>query len=89
MILGREWNQERTDIRNHYLALAEQAKLEHLQLHPDYQYRPRRPEEKKRRMTKAKRRKLMERFAAEEAADKTNTNPLGGISLSFFYAMLY
>lgn len=74
VILGQQWNRESTEIRNHYLALAEQAKLEHLQQYPDYQYRPRRPEEKKRRMTKAKRRKMMDMLLADEAAAKGNSN---------------
>jgi hypothetical protein len=34
--------------------LAEQKKREHYALHPDYVYRPRKPSEKKRRMTKKK-----------------------------------
>ncbi|OBT64551.1 hypothetical protein VE03_05316 [Pseudogymnoascus sp. 23342-1-I1] len=66
VILGQKWNGESTEVRDHYLALAKQAKRDHLLQYPDYQYRPRRPEQLKRRMTKEKKRKLMARFVAEE-----------------------
>lgn len=66
VILGQKWNGESTEVRDHYLALSKQAKRDHLLQYPDYQYRPRRPEQLKRRMTKEKKRKLMARFVAEE-----------------------
>jgi hypothetical protein len=72
VILGQKWNGESTEVRDHYLALSERAKLDHLVQYPNYQYRPRRPEQKKRRMTKEKRRKLMARLVAEESINTDN-----------------
>lgn len=65
-IIGQQWKAESKEIRDHYSGKAKRAKMEHLLLYPDYQYKPRRPEEKKRRMTKNKQRKLLEKLAAEE-----------------------
>jgi hypothetical protein len=48
------WQNETNDVRNSYKKLAEDEKKLHLQLHPNYRYQPRKPSEKKRRMTKKK-----------------------------------
>ena len=69
-IIGRQWKLEPKAIIDYYYWKAKRAKMEHLLLYPNYQYRPRRPEEKKRRMTKNKQRKLMEKLAAEEKEAK-------------------
>ena len=67
-ILGEQWRGETRETRTFYKAKADQAKLEHVTRYPDYQYRPRRPEEKKRRMTKNKKLKLEQRLQAEQIA---------------------
>lgn len=54
MRLGRQWKNEDEDTKNFYRAKAEEVKRKHLQDHPEYQYQPRKPSEKKRRMTKRK-----------------------------------
>lgn len=48
------WQQESPEIRSQYKAKAEQKKAEHLLKHPGYCYRPRKPSEKKRRMSRKK-----------------------------------
>jgi hypothetical protein len=51
--------------------LAEQKKKEHHALHPDYVYRPRKPSEKKRRMTKKKAAALKQTEADAATLDTT------------------
>jgi hypothetical protein len=51
-ILGDRWNNERPEIRARYTRLAEDLKREHAIKHPDYQYAPRRPSERKRRASR-------------------------------------
>nr|CAD59615.3 putative mating type protein MAT-2 [Colletotrichum musae] len=48
-ILGRCWNMETSEVRLYYKKKADEIKEEHKRLHPDYQYRPRRPSERRRR----------------------------------------
>ncbi|KAF7563890.1 hypothetical protein G7046_g228 [Stylonectria norvegica] len=48
-ILGRAWNMESREVRQKYKELSERVKQALLQKHPDYQYKPRRPSEKKKR----------------------------------------
>lgn len=48
-ILGKAWNKEDPDVRALYQEQAFQVKQALLKKHPDYQYRPRRPSEKRRR----------------------------------------
>lgn len=54
VILGRKWNQESEDVKNEYRARAETIKKKHALDNPGYQYAPRKPSEKKRRMTARK-----------------------------------
>ena len=67
-IVGKQWKAETEEIRAFYKSEAEAAKLAHVSQYPDYQYRPRRPEEKKRRMTKNKKRKMEQKLQADEIA---------------------
>lgn len=48
-ILGARWNNETPAVREQYTRLADDLKREHAIKHPDYQYAPRRPSERKRR----------------------------------------
>lgn len=48
------WQAETNDVRAKYKKLAEFEKNEHLRLYPNYRYQPRKPSEKKRRMSKKK-----------------------------------
>ncbi|KAM0355681.1 hypothetical protein ACHAPU_000066 [Fusarium lateritium] len=48
-VLGRCWNMETREVRAQYKEKADILKEEHRRLHPDYQYRPRRPCERRRR----------------------------------------
>ena len=50
-------------MRDDWKRKAEEVKVKHAKDHPDYQYQPRKPAEKKRRMTKRK----AEDIAAMEA----------------------
>lgn len=51
IILGSQWKNESEEVKAHYKALAEELKKKHAEDHPDYQYAPRKPSEKKRRAT--------------------------------------
>ena len=48
-MLGKQWKAEPDEVRAHYKALADEQKKKHAEQHPDYQYAPRRPCERKRR----------------------------------------
>lgn len=65
IILGQQWQNEKDEVKTQFKAMAEEIKKEHLNAHPDYQYQPRKPTEKKRRMTRRK----AEKMAAAAPAD--------------------
>nr|AFX66437.1 mating type protein MAT1-2-1 [Ophiocordyceps sinensis] len=48
-ILGKAWNMESNDVRQKYKDMSQQVKQALLEKHPDYQYKPRRPCERRRR----------------------------------------
>ncbi|KAG8671786.1 hypothetical protein FPOAC2_05146 [Fusarium poae] len=48
-VLGRCWNAETPDVRRYYKKKADEIKEEHKRLYPDYQYRPRKSSERRRR----------------------------------------
>ena len=62
------WNAESEKVRADFKAQAEKLRKEHLVKHPNYTYKPRKPSEKKKRMTKKKAAALAEQEAAEKAA---------------------
>ncbi|KAL4860448.1 hypothetical protein BDV12DRAFT_205047 [Aspergillus spectabilis] len=49
VILGKQWRAEPEEVKLHFKNLAEEFKKKHAEEHPDYQYTPRKPSEKKRR----------------------------------------
>lgn len=51
-ILGARWNNESDEVRNTFTMLANELKHQHAIDHPNYQYAPRRPCERKRRATR-------------------------------------
>jgi hypothetical protein len=53
------WQNESADVRAHFKALAEREKVAHMLRHPEYQYKPRKQSELKRRMSK----KMVANFA--------------------------
>lgn len=54
IILGKQWRSEDTTIKAKYKRQADDLKKRHMEEHPHYQYQPRKPSEKKRRMTRRK-----------------------------------
>nr|QEJ80709.1 putative MAT1-2-1 protein [Teratosphaeria gauchensis] len=58
VIIGDKWRAESDEVREEYKRKAEDAKRQHELDHPGYQYQPRKPSEKKKRMTKNKLAKL-------------------------------
>lgn len=54
IILGKQWNSEDNTTKAMYKRHADDLKKKHMEDHPDYQYQPRKPAEKKRRMTRRK-----------------------------------
>ncbi|KAF1344745.1 high mobility group box domain-containing protein, partial [Delphinella strobiligena] len=53
-IIGKMWRDEPESVKNEWKNKSENVKRQHLKDHPGYQYQPRKPSEKKRRMTKRK-----------------------------------
>ncbi|KAK1060724.1 hypothetical protein LTR12_009508 [Friedmanniomyces endolithicus] len=58
VIIGDKWKGESEEVREIYKRKAEDVKRQHELNHPDYQYQPRKPSAKKRRMTETKLAKL-------------------------------
>lgn len=54
VIVGERWRNEDNAVKDRFVALAKQMKAKHLLEHPNYQYKPRKSSEKKRRMTRRK-----------------------------------
>lgn len=54
IILGKQWKSEDIAVKALYKRKADDLKKKHMEDHPDYQYQPRKPAEKKRRMTRRK-----------------------------------
>ncbi|KAK5420033.1 hypothetical protein LTR06_001503 [Exophiala xenobiotica] len=54
VILGKQWKEETEEVKAHFKATAEKIKEQHAAENPGYQYAPRKPAEKKRRMTARK-----------------------------------
>ncbi|CAG8742641.1 uncharacterized protein OCT59_003000 [Rhizophagus irregularis] len=48
--IGRMWHEEPAEIRMKFQKMADAAKQEHMKKYPEYRYRPRRPQESKRRI---------------------------------------
>lgn len=72
IILGQQWQNEKDEVKAQFKATAEEIKKKHLNAHPDYQYQPRKPTERKRRMTRRK----VERLAAgAQVVATTDPNP--------------
>ena len=66
VILGKQWRNESESAKSVWRHMADKIKRKHAQDNPGYQYAPRKPSEKKRRMTA---RKLAAQKAAEEETD--------------------
>lgn len=49
ILLGKQWKEESEDVKARYRTQADEMKKKHAQDHPNYQYTPRKPSEKKRR----------------------------------------
>ena len=58
MILGQQWKNESFATKEHFISLAKQLKEKHIRENPQYAYQPRKPGDKKRRMTPKKAAKL-------------------------------
>ncbi|CAG8439210.1 7430_t:CDS:1 [Ambispora leptoticha] len=48
--IGRMWHEEPIEVRLKFQKMAEAAKQEHMKKYPEYRYRPRRPQDRKRRI---------------------------------------
>ncbi|KAJ9613900.1 hypothetical protein H2200_002036 [Cladophialophora chaetospira] len=69
VMLGKQWKAESNKVKDEWKAKAERVKKQHALENPGYQYAPRKPSEKKRRMTARKLAKLHADQAAEPNSD--------------------
>jgi hypothetical protein len=53
-LIATQWQNEPQEVKDYWHQLAAEAKAEHMRKYPDYQYKPRKSSEKKRRMSKKK-----------------------------------
>ena len=77
MIIGEKWRNEDKAVKACFETLAKHMKAKHLLEHPDYQYKPRKPSEKKRRMTRRKQATLVNtaRSNSKSAVTPISTTP--------------
>lgn len=69
VIIGNKWRAESQAVKDEYKMKADMAKEQHASLHPNYQYQPRKPSEKKKRMTKNKLAKLATAVVDTQSAE--------------------
>ena len=74
MIVGEKWRNEDKAVKARFETLAKQMKAKHLLEHPDYQYKPRKPSEKKRRMTRRKQAALVSTVRSNSKSAVTSTS---------------
>lgn len=77
VILGTQWKNEKESTKARYISLAQKLKVKHFLEHPDYQYQPRKPSEKKRRMTRRKAAALAESEHVKSSSS-ANVTPADG-----------
>jgi hypothetical protein len=77
IILGKEWKNTPEDVKGAYKARAERIKQQHALDNPGYQYAPRKPGEKKRRMTKKKLARMRSANSINDIADLVRTDTEG------------
>ncbi|KAL8863467.1 MAG: hypothetical protein Q9178_000148 [Gyalolechia marmorata] len=75
IMLGQQWQNEMAEVKAQFKSMAEEIKKKHLSAHPNYQYQPRKPAEKKRRMTRRKAEKLSAQAESSYAPTDTATVP--------------
>ena len=75
-IIGKKWKDESEDVKDAYKRKAEAAKRQHLADNPGYHYQPRKPSEKKKRVTKNKLAKLAAKavVAHDNSSDNNSNN---------------
>ena len=73
-LLGKSWKAEPEAVQADYRARAECIKHQHAINNPGYQYAPRKPGDKKRRMTKKKLARLQSANSTNDIADHVRTN---------------
>ncbi len=74
VILGTQWKNEAESTKARYINLAQKLKVKHFLEHPDYQYQPRKPSEKKRRMTRRKAAALAESEQVKSSSSANTTS---------------
>ena len=72
IILGKQWKSEDAATKALYKRHADDLKKKHMKEHPNYQYQPRKPAEKKRRMTRRKAEAISNR---NDLPEGTSTQP--------------
>ena len=81
VILGAQWKKESESTKARFITMAKQLKARHQIEHPDYQYQPRKPSEKKRRMTRRKKAALSE---ASHSKSSSFRDPISDVGDSVF-----
>ena len=69
--LGLKWKNEDPRVKEFYIQQAQKIKAQHLIKHPNYQYKPRKPSEKKRRVSRRKKTASANAVQSESASSDT------------------
>ena len=73
VIIGKQWKNEDEETQTFFKKRADEVKRKHFEDHPQYQYQPRKPSDRKRRITKSKTAKMV---AATSKASSSTAAPL-------------
>ncbi|KAL6713548.1 hypothetical protein ACLMJK_009013 [Lecanora helva] len=82
VILGKQWKNEKESTKSRFINMAKQLKARHQIEHPEYQYQPRKPSQKKRRMTQRKKAALAEASASQPNSSLNQTSELIDLTLT-------
>jgi hypothetical protein len=77
--VGKEWRQQSGAVQAAYKARAERIKKQHAINNPGYQYAPRKPGDKKRRMTKKKLARMRSGSSTNDVADHVRSDADGDL----------
>ncbi|MCJ1396772.1 hypothetical protein MMC18_009664 [Xylographa bjoerkii] len=80
VIMGKQWAEEDPVKRQQFMAMAEDIKKQHQLDNPNYCYQPRKPTDKKRRMTKKKAATLVNMAEALTSSSATSFNTINPVT---------
>ncbi|OAQ98576.1 hypothetical protein LLEC1_01563 [Akanthomyces lecanii] len=88
-VLGKAWNAEPPEVRQRYKEMSEKIKKALLEQHPEYQYQPRKPSERKRRRKRSRITKEADSQSSETASATPDSSIMAGSEFSMSPESVY